>query len=129
MSAYNCTTELNFTNAADDTFYTPDNLPAKGTASLSNIPGTVSAPPSGTLFSYTNYFDSTVYTITAAVDGQNPGIGGVTGVTIGGNDGTTETGTGAKPTMTLKSGAANSRPDWAWRHATVVSLAGFITVL
>lgn len=129
MSAYGCTTELNFTNVADGVFYTPDNLPANGTASLSNIAGTVSAPPSGTIFSYTNYFDSTVYTITAAVDGENSGIGGVTGITVGGGDVATETGTGAKPTSTFRSSAGGAGLCWNYRYAVVVSFAGFVAML
>lgn len=74
MDAYNCTTELNFAGVAGGTFYTANELPAKGMAKLSNIAGTVSAPPSGTVFSYTNFYDSTVYTITAAVEGKAPAV-------------------------------------------------------
>lgn len=102
MSAYDCTAELNFTNVAGGTFYTPDNLPASGTATLSIVAGTVSAPPLGTLFSYTNYYDSTIYTITAAVDGNNAGFRGVTGVTEGVP---TVTSSGPDATITIKSGA------------------------
>lgn len=129
MSAYDCTTELNFTNVADGMFYTPDNLPANGTATLSKIAGTVSVPPSGTLFSYTNYFDSTVYTITAAVDGKDSVPGSVTGLTVGASVGSTNTGTGAKPTITSESGATGNGPSWSWRFAVVTLSAGLVALL
>lgn len=79
MNAYNCTTDLSFNDVAGGTLYTPDDLPVDGTATLSNSPGTVSWPPSGTMFSYTNYFESTVYTIVAAVNGQSAGVVSGTG--------------------------------------------------
>lgn len=76
MNAYDRTGDLNFGTDATGggTFFTPNDLSANGTAVLSNVTGTVSAPPSGTLFSYTNYYDSTVYTISAVVGGQTPGV-------------------------------------------------------
>lgn len=126
MSAYDCKTELNFTNVADGIFYTPDNLPASGTASLSIVAGTVSAPPSGTLFSYTNYFDSTIYTITAAVDGNNAGFGGVTGITTM----ATNTVSGPKPTVTVTSAAVSGyRCRGSWVLASVWLLVGAFSTL
>lgn len=128
MSAYDCTAELNFTNVAGGPFYTPDDVPASGTATLSVIAGTVSAPPSGTLFSYTNFFDSTIYTITAAGDGNSAGFGGVTGVTSGGP---TDTRTAPTATITLKSGAVGGgRHKRSWVLLTSICvLVGVLTWL
>lgn len=126
MNAYNCISELNFTNVAGGTFYTPDNLPANGTATLSNIARTVTAPPSGTIFSYTNYFDSTVYTITAAVSGKAAGVASGTGAMAG--TAATASGSVAGATSTTKTGGgAASRGSW--RLAVIVAFVGTSTML
>lgn len=125
MNAYNCTTELNFTDVAGGTFYTPDDLPANGTATVSNIAGTVSAPPWGTMFSYTNYFDSTVYTITAAVGGQAAGV-----ASTAGTGATAETATGhvAGATSTTKTGSGSALRG-SWRLVALVALMGAFNML
>lgn len=74
MDAYNCTTELNFADVAGGTFYTPNELPANSMAKLRISQGQSRRPPSGTVFSYTNFYDSIVYTITAAVEGKAPAV-------------------------------------------------------
>lgn len=115
MSAYSCTSELNFSNIANGPFLMPNDLPPSGTASLSVIGGTVSAPPLGTLFSYTNSFDSAVYTITAAIGGKAAGVGGVTGISP---SVATNTITLPQPTVTLKSGAvAAGKTSTSWMLA------------
>ncbi|KAJ5825752.1 hypothetical protein N7474_002890 [Penicillium riverlandense] len=47
-----------------DKFYQPNNLPKNGTATLSNVAGTVTAPPSGTIITWSQ--SSTTWTITAS---------------------------------------------------------------
>lgn len=118
--------ELNFSNVARGTFYTPGNLPPNGTAGLSVMTGTVSAPPSGTLFSYTNYFDSTVYTITAAVDGNSPGFEGVTGVTTGLP---TNTSTEVGPVATTQSRAVKLGGQRDWLFVDVCVIVGLFAML
>lgn len=86
MSSYDCTKDLSFTAAS--TFYDPADLPKSGSATLSNGPGTVTAPASGTVFSYTNAADSQVYTISAASAKKGSGsdstaTAGKTGATDG----------------------------------------------
>lgn len=66
MTKINCASDLNFSLAGVSTYFPPSSLPASGTATLSNNPGSVTAPPSGSVFSYTNGGDKVVYTITAA---------------------------------------------------------------
>ncbi|CAN8104468.1 unnamed protein product [Discula destructiva] len=130
MNAYDCTAELNFTSLAGGTYYTPNDLPPpSGTASLSVIPGTVLVPPSGTLFSYTDYIDSTVYTITAVVDGKLAGFGGVTGLTT--NAGVaTDTGIGVRPTITFTSSATVvSGGGRDWQLTAVCVMVGSLAVL
>jgi len=69
-----------------NTFYGPNNLPASGTQTLSNVAGTVTAPASGSVFTYTNGGDGQVYTISAA------------SVKVGSGGGATTTGKGATST-------------------------------
>ena len=71
MTQINCATDLGYSLPGVSTYYPPQGFPASGTATLSNKPGSVTAPPSGTVFSYTNGGDSAVYTITAAAAGGN----------------------------------------------------------
>ncbi|KAK9444580.1 hypothetical protein VB005_01643 [Metarhizium brunneum] len=66
MTKINCASDLNFSLAGVSTYFPPSSLPTSGTATLSNNPGSVTAPPSGSVFSYTNGGDKVVYTITAA---------------------------------------------------------------
>lgn len=128
MSAYDCTSDLNFTSdVAGGTFFSPDDLPANGTATLSNVAGTVSAPPAGTVFSYTNYYDSNVYTITAAVNGQDAGVVSGTSAAAGTATGTTTTGSAPGATSTSKLGAA-STPRGNWKFAAAVALVGAVAL-
>ncbi|KAJ5340546.1 hypothetical protein N7541_009670 [Penicillium brevicompactum] len=53
--------DLGFTNA--DKFYKPGDYPKNGTSTLSNVAGTVSAPPSGTVLTWSQA--SSTYTVTA----------------------------------------------------------------
>ncbi|KAF3765587.1 hypothetical protein M406DRAFT_257346 [Cryphonectria parasitica EP155] len=122
LNAYACNTDLNFTSPAYGTFYTPDNMPENGTASLSNIAGTVSAPPSGTVFSYTNHYYSTVYTITADIENTTVAVT-VTGTTgaVG-----TPTQNGAGPFSTSQSAARVLSPMTGWRPSAAFMCLMFI---
>ncbi|KAH7303248.1 hypothetical protein B0I35DRAFT_485371 [Stachybotrys elegans] len=66
LETYDCETALGYELDGLSTYYRPDNLPQSGTATLSNGPGTVTAPASSSVFTYTNGADGTIYTITAA---------------------------------------------------------------
>ncbi|VUC22163.1 unnamed protein product [Clonostachys rosea] len=74
MSSYDCQKDLSFTAASS--FISPGNAVSTGKASLSNGPGSVTSPGSGSVFSYTNLADSVVYTITAASASGNQNSGG-----------------------------------------------------
>ncbi|KAJ5247011.1 hypothetical protein N7468_001994 [Penicillium chermesinum] len=50
-------------NNTSDKFYKPGDFPNNGTKTLSNLPGTVTAPPSGTVLTWSQ--SSTTYTVTA----------------------------------------------------------------
>jgi hypothetical protein len=54
-------TDLGFSDA--DKFYKPGDYPSNGTATLSNVAGTVTAPPSGTVLTWSQA--SSTYTVTA----------------------------------------------------------------
>lgn len=127
MNAYNCTTELNFTNVADGPFYIPHDLPPNGTATLSNIDGTLPAPPSGALFSYTNYYDSTVYTITAAVDGLSAAV--ASGTDGSPASGPFSSGGVAVPTMTINAGAAVQASGQSHGKFGVVAAVAGVAIL
>lgn len=78
------------------TFYTPNDLPDDGTQTLSNGDGTVTAPPSGTVFTW--HQSATTYTVSARgyqgdhSDGGGDGNGGiVTGTFTGSGDGPVQT--------------------------------------
>jgi hypothetical protein len=66
LSEFPCDSKLGFPPVAGGHFYGPDNLPASGTATLSNLGGSVTSPVSGAVFTYTNGGDGQVYTISAA---------------------------------------------------------------
>lgn len=66
LDTYDCISDLKYSIDGVSTYYKPTNLPKSGTATLSNAAGTVTAPVSGSVFTYTNGGDGTVYTITAA---------------------------------------------------------------
>ncbi|KDR77081.1 hypothetical protein GALMADRAFT_225213 [Galerina marginata CBS 339.88] len=74
LTQFNCAANLGFSaQAVGGTFLRPDNLPVTGTATLTNLPGKVTAPASGTVFTYTNNAVNLIYTISAA---NAPGGGG-----------------------------------------------------
>ncbi|KAF8913233.1 hypothetical protein CPB84DRAFT_1841622 [Gymnopilus junonius] len=50
LSEFNCVSHLDFPDVPGGIFYNPSNLPLTGTATLSNLPGTVTAPASGAVF-------------------------------------------------------------------------------
>lgn len=105
MTKINCASDLKFSLTGVSTYYPPSSLPTTGTATLSNKPGSVTAPPSGSVFSYTNGGDKVVYTITAASAGKggDSGSGGGSGSQPTGS----ASGTGAAAT-TAKKGMAGS---------------------
>ncbi|KAJ4205912.1 hypothetical protein NW759_014389 [Fusarium solani] len=76
MDTYDCSSQLSFSLDGVSTFYKPDDSLKTGTATLSNGPGTVTAPASGHIFTYTNGGDGVVYTITAAADKAGSGSKG-----------------------------------------------------
>ncbi|EEU34450.1 uncharacterized protein NECHADRAFT_82281 [Fusarium vanettenii 77-13-4] len=76
MDTYDCHSDLSFSLDGVSTFYKPDDSLKTGTATLSNGPGTVTAPASGHIFTYTNGGDGVVYTITAAADKASSGSKG-----------------------------------------------------
>lgn len=66
LSQFNCASDLGFdSTSVGGTFFNPNNLPASGTATLSNLPGSVTAPANGPVFTYTNGADGITYTISA----------------------------------------------------------------
>ncbi|RKL45776.1 hypothetical protein BFJ72_g3321 [Fusarium proliferatum] len=71
METYDCSSQLSYSLEGVSTYYKPDDPLKTGTATLSNNPGSVTAPASGKVFSYTNGGDGTVYTITAAGVGKD----------------------------------------------------------
>ncbi|KAL6362197.1 hypothetical protein LRP88_04274 [Fusarium phalaenopsidis] len=76
MDTYDCRSDLSFSLDGVSTFFKPDDSLKTGTATLSNGPGTVTAPASGHIFTYTNGGDGVVYTITAAADKASSGSKG-----------------------------------------------------
>ena len=65
-----CEAQLGWPKIAGGTCYGPSDLPASGTATLSNGVGTVTTPASGAVFTYTNGANTQVYTISAARVGK-----------------------------------------------------------
>lgn len=66
LDTYDCKNDLGFNIDGVKSFLKPNDPLTTGTATLSDMPGTITAPASGKVFSYTNGGDGTVYTITAA---------------------------------------------------------------
>lgn len=65
MQTFDCVSDLGFQLDGVTTYLRPDDAYKTGTATLSNGGGTVTAPASGAVFTYTNGGDGQVYTITA----------------------------------------------------------------
>lgn len=66
MQTFNCVSDLGFQLDGVSSYLAPQDPFQSGTATLSNGQGTVTAPASGAVFTYTNGGDGQVYTITAA---------------------------------------------------------------
>ena len=115
LSEFPCNSKLGFPLVAGGVFYGPDNLPSSGTATLSNLGGTVTSPASGTVFTYTNAGDGVVYTISAA----NVQIAGSesetqTTVTDGGGSGNSAKTSPGSPTETGSSASAGGNTKTGW---------------
>lgn len=98
-----CIATLNFSSSLIGGLYMgPGDFPPNGTGTLSNSPGTVTAPASGAVFTYTNAADNEIYTITA----MGFKAGGASEATTTGTGGSTATGSaGAAATVSKKSDA------------------------
>ena len=136
LSEFPCGSKLGFTPVAGGTFYGPDNLPASGTATLSNLGGTVTSPASGAVFTYTNGGDGVVYTISAAnVKGSGSGSETQTTTAAGGSSGNnantsqstaTPTATGSSTAGSTKTGWGNKVEfNWKLLISTVVWTLGY----
>jgi hypothetical protein len=129
LAEYNCVSDLGFSQVVGNTFYGPNNLPASGTQTLSNIAGTVTAPASGSVFTYTNGGDGQVYTISAA--SVKAGSGG--GATTSGkgaastNGGAVSTGSAAPATTGKPNGAEKLVSIWGALFSGVVSFVIFMS--
>ncbi|KAH6874749.1 hypothetical protein B0T10DRAFT_552733 [Thelonectria olida] len=119
MSSYDCKKDLGFTAAS--TFYDPSDLPSSGSATLSNGPGSVTAPASGTVFTYTNAADSQVYTISAASARKGSGSGSDSTATAA------SAGASAKATDGSKDSGSSSRPVSMGLGTGLVVLAWAVT--
>ncbi|KND93435.1 hypothetical protein TOPH_01889 [Tolypocladium ophioglossoides CBS 100239] len=103
MSKFDCVSDFGFSPGTIHTYYNPSNLPQSGTATLSNKPGTVTAPASGSVFTYSNAANSKIDTISAAGGGSGSGSGSNSASGTG-----AATGTSATATSTHKSGAGRT---------------------
>ncbi|KAF7713889.1 Uncharacterized protein PECH_006744 [Penicillium ucsense] len=74
LSQTNCK-DLGFSDA-NNNFYKPGQFPSNGTKTLSNVAGTVTVPPSGTVLTWSQA--SSTYTVTATGLGQK-GVAGASG--------------------------------------------------
>lgn len=100
-----CEAQLGWPEVAGGTYYGPNNLPASGTATLSNQPGTVTSPASGAVFSYTNGANKQVYTITAASVGKAVATTTSGSKSVANAGTTTATGTGPAASTKANSGS------------------------
>lgn len=73
IDTYDCVSDLGYSLAGVSTYVKPTDPIQTGTASLSNVPGTVTSPASGKVFTWTNQGDGKVWTVTAADYNENPG--------------------------------------------------------
>jgi hypothetical protein len=111
------------------TVYNPSNTPAAGTQTLFDEPGTVTAPPSGSVFTWYAYQSSYSYVVTAEEAERSAvtteGVGATAtqvGVTTTGTGGATSTGsgTGSSGSTSKSSTARNLRPAVAVILGSVV---------
>ncbi|OBT75494.1 hypothetical protein VF21_04920 [Pseudogymnoascus sp. 05NY08] len=110
IAQYPCESDLGFSAVAGGTFYDAANLPASGTATLSNGPGTVTVPASGSVFTYTNPADSQVYVISAAgvkAGAGDSGSGNVAATTTGSSGSGSSGGSGGSGGGSATGGAAS----------------------
>lgn len=130
LNTYDCVKDLGFQLDGVSSFMKPDDPLTTGTATLSDIPGSVTAPASGRVFTYTNGADGAVYTITAAGKFSDSGSGSGSGSSGGGSGsgsgsgsngggGSGDKGSSANPTQT-------SKPKNA---ATTTSISSSLVVL
>ena len=111
LTQFPCDSDLGFPSVAGGIFYGPDNLPASGNQTLSNLAGTVTSPASGAVFTYTNGANSQVYTISAAsISGTGSGatITGNGRATTTGKSGSTSGGLHGTTTATGTAGSASA---------------------
>ncbi|KAJ5936381.1 hypothetical protein N7454_005016 [Penicillium verhagenii] len=112
LSSANCQ-DIGFTDPSDK-FYQPGNFPSNGSSTLSNVGGTVSAPPSGTVITWsqskttwtitaTGYDEEDVATTTATGSSQSEN-GATAGTTATG----TATGTGTETSATQTSSSSGA---------------------
>ena len=126
LSQFNCVKDLGFSSiAASGSYYASTNLPPSGTATLSNTGGSVTAPPSGSVFTYTQGGNSQVYTISAAgFNGAAPAAPTGTGPITTGTTGGATAGAPA-PSTSSKSGARSLKAtEGLW--AGCVALAAYL---
>jgi hypothetical protein len=123
LETYNCQTAHGYQLDGVRTYYRPDNLPQSGTATLRNGPGTVTAPASGSVFTYTNDADSTIYTITAA-NVRNSGSSG-SGSASGSGSNSQTTGSASRGTESQSSSAADAATTGDSENEGVRPIAAF----
>ncbi|OAA58282.1 hypothetical protein ISF_06821 [Cordyceps fumosorosea ARSEF 2679] len=106
LNTYDCAKDLGFKLDGVSTYLKPDDQLTTGTATISNVPGTVTAPASGRVFTYTNGGDGTVYTITAAGKFSDSGSG--SGSPPGSGSGSDSASGSANPSQTSKPKSAGT---------------------
>lgn len=104
LDTYDCGEDLGINLEGISTYLKPADKLTTGTATLSNVAGTATAPASDSVFSYTNGADGKVYTITAAGKFNDPGSGS-------GSGSSSDTGSGSGPGST--SGSSSGSGDKA----------------
>ncbi|KAK5991867.1 hypothetical protein PT974_05254 [Cladobotryum mycophilum] len=125
MSQYNCINDLHYSVTGVSTFYAPDDPVTTGTETLSNVPGTVTAPPSGAVFSYTNGGDKAVYTISAAGVKKGGKDSGPTPAVSENNGDATESGNAKETGSSKNEGAALEVGKYFVAIAVSVSIFAF----
>lgn len=128
-----CVADLGFVAPlTTGTVFNPTNTPAAGTQTLFDEPGTVTSPPSGSVFTWFAYQSSYSYVVTA-IEAEEPVATGGVGITATGG-GVTKTGVaGAASTSsgsgssggTTKSSAGNSLPLRFSARLALVMVLGF----
>lgn len=119
LKTYDCVRDFQYDAPSSGKLYGPADLPAKGTKSLSNTPGEVTAPVSGATFSWTAA--GSVWTVTAAsANGKAATTTGSKTTTAGTSSGTSS----VAPTTTPNYGSQTSfQSTLAFAAAIVAMLA------